>query len=248
MSEVPTPFTHHSSLISASENSYTWRTRCNHREGLMQFVQSVEPAELAQLQQQWGPTRLQHERLEVDSPFLVAEHQLLVSDRRRAEVCYIMHRGDPAQGMLLHIKTFYPAGAFRLPTGGIHEGESVIETLAREIEEETGLVVGDGAEYVQVQRFLGVLSYELAHRTLGRSYSFATYHFLVQMPPNASLNPRDPEENIGGWQWCAPAELPQVAHFLHHVGALDPIWADWGRYRAFSHRFVAEMLGDKVTR
>lgn len=211
----------------------------------MQFVQSVEPAELAQLQQQWGPTPLSHERLAVDSPFLTGEHQLLVSDRRRAEICYIMHQGDPAQGVLLHIKTFYPAGAFRLPTGGIHEGESVMETLAREIEEETGLLVGTGSDQVQVQRFLGTMAYEFAHRSLGRSYNFATYYFLVQMPLGATLNPQDPAESIGGWQWRPPAELPQVADFLHHVGALDPVWADWGRYRALSHQFVAAALNGK---
>jgi NAD+ diphosphatase len=214
----------------------------------MQFVKSVEPAEIARLEQQWGPTPLQHERLAVDAPFLTGEHQLLVSNGRRAEICYVMHRGNPGEGVLLHIKTYYPAGAFRLPTGGIHEGESVIETLAREIEEETGLVVGQGADQVQVQRFLGTIAYEFDHRSLGSTATFATYHFLVQMPAAATLNPLDPEENISGWQWCKPADLPQVAHFLQHVGALASIWADWGRYRALSHHFVAAALNDKVTR
>src|SRR5438034_224778 len=145
----------------------------------MQLINAVEPEELALLAEQWGPVAQRHCRLEVDDPFLTGNHQLLTSDQRRAEICYIMHRGDPAQGLLLHIKTFYPAGAFRLPTGGIHERERVTETLAREITEETGLVVGAGADQVQVQRFLGLVAYELIHHSLGRTDHFATYHFLV---------------------------------------------------------------------
>jgi 8-oxo-dGTP pyrophosphatase MutT (NUDIX family) len=153
-----------------------------------------------------------------------------------------MHRGHVDDGVLLHVKTFYPNGAYRLPTGGIHEGEQVMETLAREIEEETGLRVGAGADQVQVQRCLGVVSYEMDHRSAGRSFAFATYHFLVQMPEHAVLAPRDATEQIGGWQWRRPEELAAVADFLEHIGLIDPDWGDWGRFRALSHRFVASCL------
>lgn len=208
----------------------------------MNLTQAVEPAELALLAEQWGPVTQRHHHLSVDDPFLTGNHQLLTSDARRAEICYVMHRGDPAQGLLLHIKTYYPIGAFRLPTGGIHEGERVMETLAREIQEETGLIVGTAKDQVPVQRFLGVVSYELDHRSLGRIDHFATYHFLVQMPPDAILDPQDPEENIGGWQWRPSSEMGDVASFLEAVGAQAPDWADWGRFRALSHHFVADVL------
>jgi 8-oxo-dGTP pyrophosphatase MutT (NUDIX family) len=204
---------------------------------------AVDDVELAALEAQWGPQTHHTVRLEVSDPFLTGEHQMLVKDGRRAEICYIMHRGRPADGLLLHIKTVYPQGAYRLPTGGIHQGERVMETLAREIAEETGLQVGAGPDHVQVQRMLGVVSYELARRQLGRSFPFATYHFLVQMPPDATLNPLDPAEMIGGWRWCPPHELPAVAEYLAQVGAWSPQWADWGRYRTISHRFVADVLG-----
>jgi 8-oxo-dGTP pyrophosphatase MutT (NUDIX family) len=203
---------------------------------------AVDEAELAQLEQRWGHVSRLHYRQEVDDPFLTGDHQQLVSDGRRAEICYIMHRGVPADGLLLHIKTFYPSGAYRLPTGGIHCGERVWETLAREIREETGLFVGEEADQVRVQRFLGVVSYELAHRRLGASYSFATYHFLVQMPYNAELHPQDASEQIGGWRWSPLAELPQVSDVLANVGAQSSVWADWGRFRALSHHFVADAL------
>ncbi len=212
----------------------------------MNFKKSVEPTELALLAEKWGPVAPQQQRLDVDDPFLTGNHQLLTSDRRRAEICYVMHRGDPAQGLLLHIKTYYPAGGYRLPTGGIHEGERVEETLAREIQEETGLIVGAAADQVQVQRFLGVVAYELVHRTLQRTDYFATYAFLVQMPANAILDPQDPEESIGDWQWRPPVDLDTVAATLENIGDSVPDWADWGRFRALIHRFVAERLRSEV--
>jgi len=216
----------------------------------MEYVQSVEPAEVAALAEVWGNAARKHVTLEVDHPFLTGDHQLLASNGRRAEICYVMHRGDPAAGLLLHTKRIYPDDIYRLPTGGIHEGELVIDTLAREIREETGLVVGDGDDsgddsgddYVQVQRYLGLLAYDLPHRSTGRTFTFATYHFLVQMPANGELDPQDLTEQIAGWQWCSPSELYEVAARLEDVNHIDPVWGDWGRFRALSHRFVADAI------
>jgi 8-oxo-dGTP pyrophosphatase MutT (NUDIX family) len=206
------------------------------------YQSAVDTDEFDALCQQWGTLPHDYQQLAVDHPFLTGEHQLLVSDRRRAEICYIMHRGHVADGVLLHIKTFYPPGAYRLPTGGIHQGERVMETLMREIEEETGMSVGTGADQVRVERCLGVVSYAMEHRTWRHTVHFATYHFVVQMPHGGVLAPLDPTEQIGGWQWCSPAELLEVAARLEAVGKSDPVWGDWGRYRACSHRFVAARL------
>lgn len=206
------------------------------------YQDAIDPAEISALEAQWGALPLDHQRLEVGDPFLTGENQQLVDNPRRAEICYIMHRGTVADGVLLHIKTFYPAGAYRLPTGGIHQGEQVMETLRREIQEETGLTVGPGADQVQVQRCLGVVRYEMMHRELGKNISFATYHFVVQMPRDGVIAPLDPEEHIGGWEWRRADELLAVADYLEQVGRRDPVWGDWGRFRALSHRFVAQRL------
>ena len=209
------------------------------------YTQSVEPEEWTALTEMWGPTPRQELTLAVDHPFLTGDHQLLASNGRRAEICYVMHRGDPAAGVLLHRKRFYPTEAYRLPTGGIHEGESVMETLAREIQEETGLTVGDRADQVQVQRFLGLLAYAMPHRSAGRTFTFATYHFLVKMPAGGVLDPQDPEEQIAGWAWRPAAALDATADILEHIGDAGSAWetwADWGRFRALSHRFTARAL------
>lgn len=205
------------------------------------YDRSLDPLELAHLTLRWGAPAIQQVALRVDDPFLTGEHQMLASDGRRAEICYVMHRGDPQTGLLLHIKTFYPEGAYRLPTGGIQVGESVLDTLEREIYEETGLYLGGAPDQVKLQRLIGILSYDLLHRTLG-PIEFATYFFLVQMPPDAELNPQDPHEHIGGWQWCAPAALGEVAAVLAAVHTRSHTWADWGRFRAAGHRFVADLL------
>ncbi len=207
---------------------------------------AVDPDEVKTLETQWGALPIDQQQLAVDHPFLTGEHQQLVGDRRRAEICYIMHRGNVTDGVLLHIKTFYPSGAYRLPTGGIHLGEQVMETLAREIEEETGLLVGPGVDQVQVQQCLGVVSYEMVHHSAGQTFPFATYHFLVQMPRNGVITTLDPEEHIGGWEWRSTDELGAVADYLERIGQRDPIWGDWGRFRALSHRFVLRRLAQKA--
>jgi 8-oxo-dGTP pyrophosphatase MutT (NUDIX family) len=211
---------------------------------LQALQRAIEDEELRALEKQWGRQPVQRVTLDVGDPFLTGEHQLLLSDERRAEICYIMHRGDPADGLLLHTKTIYPPGAYRLQTGGIQPGQGVMDTLAREIAEETGLTVGEGAAQVRVERMLGVVAYDFIHRELQRSFAFATYHFLVQMPRDAELNPQDSSEQIGGWQWQPPAEFRRVAQALRDVGRRLPYWRDWGRFRTVSHEFVAQRLDE----
>jgi 8-oxo-dGTP pyrophosphatase MutT (NUDIX family) len=206
------------------------------------LTDSVDENEWTDLCGQWPGAVRQHAQLDVDDPFLTGEPLTLLKDGRRAEVCYVAYERSPTEGVLLHIKTIYPSVAFRLPTGGVAPGESVWDTLLREIPEETGLMVDDGPQPVRVRGLLGVLSYEFVHRTLARSFDFATYHFLVELPAGAELRPQDATERIGGWRWVPSRNLSAVADTLDGLGANTPGWADWGRFRALSHRFVASLL------
>lgn len=202
----------------------------------------LDTDELAALAAAWGEPPRRSVVLAVDSPFLTGPKQKLVSGGRRAEICFAMHRGSPAGGVLLEHVAYYPAGVFRLPTGGIQAGEGVLETLVREIAEETGLTVGDGPQHVTVERLLGVVDYTFHHATLGRTAHYATYAFLVRMPEGAALDPQDPEEQLADWRWLPAGELAAAADALEGVGAVAPEWGDWGRYRAVAHRFVAAQL------
>ena len=60
------------------------------------------------------------------------------ADRRGEVVLAICHGGNK---VLLHTKSFYPDGVFRLLSGGIRPDESVENALLREAREETGLDV-----------------------------------------------------------------------------------------------------------
>jgi len=208
------------------------------------YLLPVETHELADLRERFGPAPHRHVTLTVDSPFLDGENQLLTRRQRRAEICYILHRGDPRQAVLIHRKIYYPAGAWRLPTGGVQQGETVLDTLAREIEEETSFQIEKGPNPVRIEAFLGVLSYEMYHRSEGMTHNFATWHFLVSAPTHAQPIALDPEEHLDAWGWRPVGEMGQMADELERITPQDSRWFHWGRFRALSHRFVKQATGD----
>src|SRR5258707_14636393 len=103
---------------------------------------------------------------------------------RFAEVCMVVRR--PAGTVLLSIKTFYPRGAFRLPTGGIDRDEPILEALIRETLEETGL-------RLEAQRFLARLTYLDGP---GGPPVFHSFAFLLDDPSGAPIVPLDEHEQL----------------------------------------------------
>jgi 8-oxo-dGTP pyrophosphatase MutT (NUDIX family) len=147
---------------------------------------------------------------------------------RRGEVGMVIV--NPAGKVLTHTKSFYPAGIFRIPTGGIGHDERVLDALRREVWEETGLEA-------EVQRLLAVLE----HRFTGdaREVRFATYLFLLRAD---GREPRlqDANERIAAFRQDDIAGLRRIAEQLE---GLSGGWDDWGRFRAVAHRVAAEVLG-----
>jgi 8-oxo-dGTP pyrophosphatase MutT (NUDIX family) len=155
---------------------------------------------------------------------------------RFGEVCMVVRRKNGT--LLLSIKTFYPRGAFRLPTGGIHHGESVYDALVREAHEETGLVT-------TVERFLARITYQPLTRP-GAPAVFHTFAFLMS-EMSGTLGALDLSERIEEWREVTPAELPAVADFLDDLrtaGTTDigGDWRAWGKFRAVVHRVVHDTL------
>ncbi len=154
---------------------------------------------------------------------------------RFAEVCMVVRR--PRGNVLLSIKTFYPRGAYRLPTGGIHRDEPILEAVIRETLEETGL-------HLAADRFLAALTY-----TDGPAGPpvFHTFAFLLDDPKGAPVTPLDADEQIESTVEVPVAELPRVADRLDQLppdGAAGIAnWDAWGRFRAHIHRAVFEALG-----
>ena len=144
----------------------------------------------------------------------------------------------PNGRLLLSIKTFYPRGAYRLPTGGIHHGEPVYDALLREAHEETGLDL-------EVRRFLARIAYRGA--STGDEI-FHTFAFLLD-ERGGTLGALDESEQIEDWREIGRGDLPSVARFLDDLrtgGTLDigGDWRAWGKFRAVVHRVVHDALAD----
>jgi 8-oxo-dGTP pyrophosphatase MutT (NUDIX family) len=153
---------------------------------------------------------------------------------RFAEVCMVVRR--PTGKVLLSIKTFYPRGAYRLPTGGIDRDEPILGAVLRETLEETGLTV-------EVKRFLAGLTYR--DGPAGPPV-FHTFAFLLDDPSGAPVTPLDEHEQIESYIEVPVDELPRAADRLERIppnGAPGiPNWDAWGRFRAHVHRAVHEAL------
>jgi ADP-ribose pyrophosphatase YjhB (NUDIX family) len=154
---------------------------------------------------------------------------------RYGEVCMVVRRKN---GRLLTMtKTFYPRGSYRLPTGGINNGEAIRDALLRETHEETGL-------QVHINRFLAAVAYRVP--AIGRQPVFYTFAFLLD-EVSGTLGAIDKTERIEAFHEIEVAELPAVAEFLEGVkneysDEIDGVWSDWGHFRAVIHRAVWEAL------
>ncbi|MGB9751452.1 MAG: NUDIX hydrolase [Roseiflexus castenholzii] len=148
---------------------------------------------------------------------------------RYGEVCMVVQQRNGR--LLTAIKTFYPAGCFRLLTGGVEHGETIESALHREVAEETGL-------HTVIRRFLAVVEYP--------PYAFATFAFLLD-ECGGKLGSRDPHERIGAFRDIDAHELPALAATLEAApdrfdDEIGGNWRDWGRFRAIIHRVVYEVL------
>jgi ADP-ribose pyrophosphatase YjhB (NUDIX family) len=155
---------------------------------------------------------------------------------RFAEVCMVIRRRNGK--IPLSIKRFYPRGAYRLPTGGIHHGERIIDALRRETDEETALLV-------EVRRFVAWVTYRDVAAPNGTPL-FHTFAFLLD-EAGGTFKTRDEEEQIEGWVEVELSSLSEVADRLDAIASapsrdIGGDWADWGHFRAVVHRAVAKEL------
>lgn len=155
-----------------------------------------------------------------------------VVERRLAEVCMVVRR--PGGRLLVFRKPFYPAGIFRLMTGGVESEESILDALLREVNEETGLTT-------QVERFLAASSYLGDGRP-----QFASFAFLLD-ERSGTLGALDPHEQVEAFREIEPAHLLEIAEQLEQLpnernDVLDDNIHDWGLLRALNHRLVWQAL------
>jgi len=193
----------------------------------------INPREIEELAKRYGPIERRSYSLERNGER--CEHWRRALATRRGEVIFAVER--PA-GLILHTKDTYPPGTYRLPSGGVSWGESVLSALHREVQEEMGLEI-------EVERLLGLLEYEFHCQDfveLSRdeeTLPFVSYVFLVR-GGEGELVPQDEEERILSFRQVSVAELAAVADSLR---AVEEDWRDWGEFRALAHDFVVEMIG-----
>ena len=154
---------------------------------------------------------------------------------RDGEVCMVVRR--PNGRLLTMSKTYYPKNSYRLLTGGINHGESILAALLRETQEETGL-------QVEVKRFLAIAAYRIPN--LSEKPLFYTFALLLD-ELSGTLATIDQDEQVDSFLEVTPAELPALADKLDHLGQqfsteLSSDWATWGQFRAVIHRLVYEAL------
>jgi len=189
----------------------------------------INPEEIEELARQYGPSERRSFSLERSRER--CEHWQRVLTDRRGEVIFVVER--PA-GLILHTKDIYPPGIYRLPSGGVSWGESVLSALHREVREEMGLEI-------EVERFLGFLEYEFhCEEEEEETLPFVSYVFLVR-GGEGELVPQDEEERILSFRQVSVAELAAMADSLR---AVEEDWRDWGEFRAIGHDFVVETIGD----
>ena len=146
---------------------------------------------------------------------------------RRGEVVLCLQ--NEHNQLLLHSKSFYPSGASRLPTGGIHQSEPVLQALHREAMEETGALLTN-------PRPLAILFYTLQAAELAVPFISYLFHCRVS---SFLPQPQDLQERISGFSWVDRAGLEETIGFLLHLPA---DWLDWGLFRAAPHQLLLEIL------
>jgi ADP-ribose pyrophosphatase YjhB (NUDIX family) len=186
----------------------------------------ISPQEIEELAKRYGPVERRGFSLERSGER--CEHWRRVLADRRGEVIFVVERPG---GLILHTKDTYPPGTYRLPSGGVGWGETVLSALYREVREEMGLEI-------EVERFLGLLEYNI--RCGEETLPFVSYVFLVK-GGDGELVPQDEEEHITSFRQVPAAKLAEVADSLRAIGE---DWRDWGEFRALAHDLVAEMIGD----
>ncbi len=192
-------------------------------------IPSHHHAEVAELAVRYGVPR--HRHIVLDD----GEFDPLIKTDRIGEVGMVVRRREG--GILVARKTYYLPEVFRLLTGGVGPYESIAAALAREVAEETSLLV-------RINRFLSVITYESVQPTRRQ---FVSYVFLLD-EQGGVLHVADPAEQVAEMRTVSPVDLPRLADRLRQLPqradpAISGSWASWGRFRAVIHEEVGASLG-----
>jgi 8-oxo-dGTP diphosphatase len=190
------------------------------------FATLVDADELHKLEGEFGTFRIEPVTIPMnDAEFEHWHDAVAVKRKRRGEVALLIENRN--RQILLHTKSFYPKGVYRIPTGGIHFGESVLAALEREVYEETGFEVSS-------RELIALTLYQFTNAE--SRVGFPSYLFRVRTTMT-SPSPQDRSERITNFDWIAVADLEGVIDRLQN---LNGTWNEWGKMRAAPHRLAHE--------
>jgi ADP-ribose pyrophosphatase YjhB (NUDIX family) len=185
----------------------------------------IEPEEMDTLSAQFGEPLHWARTMDVNAALF--ERRRKAREKKRAEIVLAIAR--PRQRVLLHTKSFYPDGVYRLLSGGVENTERVKDAASRELHEETGFSV-------KLERFLGIIEYEFQN---GQArLGWVSYIFLTE-ETDAAPNPIDKNEQIAGFR---EVDWQELEHLAKELEQLPREWHDWGRFRALPHRLVLQAM------
>ena len=190
----------------------------------------IEQHDLMDLSARYPDFEVQNLRLDMNrsTPSFFDELVEGFAKGRRGEVLLTIRHRDGR--IWVHTKAFYPAGAYRLPTGGIGANEPALEAARREVWEEAGL-------HAEPSECAGILRYQL--RRGERVIPFISYLFLFDGGTHAPA-PHDAGERISDFTRISPSALLDMARDLRNVAPSR--WQDWGHFRALAHDFLSQYL------
>jgi ADP-ribose pyrophosphatase YjhB (NUDIX family) len=146
---------------------------------------------------------------------------------RRAEVVFAIE--DDTGQVWVHTKSHYPEHIFRLPTGGVHWDELVVEGLLREVKEETGLAV-------EIERFLGIIEYQFYHGDWVAPFASYIFHLRSHYVTCPSIGDGEP---ISEFRAVSPLQMRQLALNLRNLAGGRRAWGEW---RALAHDLVYDTM------
>lgn len=150
-----------------------------------------------------------------------------VGKDRRGEVVFCVKR--PGGKFITVRSKEYPAGIFRIPTGGIGHRENIVEAVFRETKEELGLETS-------ILSFEGVLKTRFQH---GKEHvMFYSYLFIMEEKGGKLLEDATDDEVSE----IREVDLTQLKETALELLKIENRWKDWGKFRYESTNAIAECL------
>lgn len=149
------------------------------------------------------------------------------ANNRRGEVVFCVIR--PNGKIVTITRDVYPAGIFRIPSGGVAYGEDITEAVSREVKEELGIDI-------EITGFPGAFIIRFEYEK--ESTMFFSYLFILKETKGRLLIDASDDE-ISEVKEAGMEEFEAIVSRLRDI---EGEWRDWGRFRYETSNAIMEYL------